>query len=264
MLQTRRQAVSEGSIGYEQRGEVALVTLCRPEKANAITQAMAGSLHEACRRADADASVRVVVLTGEGRHFSAGSDIGALDELESPWAYRNRVDYCDAVLGLRKPAIAMVNGAAFGGGLEMALSCDIRIASTAARFAAPEVKLGWVGGGGASQLLPRLCGYGNAALLLLTGDPVDADEALRVGIVQRVVEPAELEPATLELASRVAANAPIGTQAAKAAMRAALSTDLATGMQVEEELIALCLGTEDSREGMAAFLEKRPARWSGR
>jgi enoyl-CoA hydratase/carnithine racemase len=256
--------MSDGTIGYEQRGAVALLTLERPDKANAMTQAMADALHEACRRADGEGSVRVVVLTGAGRHFSAGSDIGSLDLFESPWAYRSRVDYCDAVLALRKPAIAMVNGAAFGGGLEMALSCDVRVASTSARFAAPEVKLGWVGGGGASQLLPRLCGYGNAALLLLTGEPVGAEEALRLGIVQRVIAPEELEEATFALAAQIAANGPIGTQAAKAALRAALSSDLATGMQTEEELIALCLGTEDAKEGMSAFFEKRAPEFKGR
>jgi enoyl-CoA hydratase/carnithine racemase len=256
--------MTDGSIGYAQRGAVATITLDRPDKANAMTQAMADALHDTCRRADRDQSVRVVVLTGAGRHFSAGSDIGALADFPTPWEYRARQDYCSAVLSLRKPAIAMVNGAAYGGGLELALSCDVRVASAVARFAAPEVKLGWVGGGGASQLLPRLCGYGNAALLLLTGDPVDAAEALRLGIVQRVAEPDELESVTLAVAEAIAANGPIGVQAAKAALRAALSTDLATGMQMEEELIALCLGTEDAREGMAAFFEKRPPEFQGR
>jgi enoyl-CoA hydratase/carnithine racemase len=256
--------MTEGAIGYAVNGAVATITLDRPGKANAMTQAMADALHDTCRRADRDPAVRVVVLAGAGRHFSAGSDIGGLGEFPSPWEYRARQDYCSAVLGLRKPAIAMVNGAAYGGGLEMALSCDIRVASTAARFAAPEVKLGWVGGGGASQLLPRLCGYGHAALLLLTGDPVDAHEALRLGIVQRVAEPDQLEATTLAVAEAIAANGPIGVQAAKAALRAALSSDLATGMQMEEELIALCLGTEDAREGMAAFFEQRPPEFKGR
>jgi len=256
--------MSEGTIEYEQRGAVALVTLSRPEKANAMTPAMAEELHRACARADADASVRVVVLTGAGRTFCAGSDVGTLDQYESPWAYRQRLDYCDAVLGLRKPAIAMVNGAAFGGGLELAISCDIRVASTSARFAAPEVKLGWLGGGGASQLLPRICGLGNASVLLLTGDPVDAGEAQRIGLVQRVAEPEELEAVTFELAEQIAANAPIGVQAAKAAARASLSTGLEAGMQYEEELITVCLGTEDRHEGIAAFLEKRPPVFRGR
>ena len=256
--------MSEGTIEYERRGAVALVTLSRPEKANAMTPAMAEALHGACTRADADGTVRVVVLTGAGRTFSAGSDIGTLDLYESPWAYRQRLDYCDAVLGLRKPAIAMVNGAAYGGGLEMAISCDIRVASTAARFAAPEVKLGWLGGGGASQLLPRICGLGNASLILLTGDPVDAAEALRIGLVQRVAEPEELEAVTFALAERIAANAPIGVQAAKAAARASLSTGLEAGMQYEEELITVCLGTEDRHEGIAAFMEKRPPSFRGR
>jgi enoyl-CoA hydratase/carnithine racemase len=256
--------MGEGMIGYEQREAVALITLSRPEKANAMTQAMAEGLHEACHRADADGSVRVVVLTGEGKTFSAGSDIGSLEGFESPWAYRNRIDYCDAVLALRKPAIAMVNGAAFGGGLELALSCDIRVASVSARFAAPEVKLGWLGGGGASQLLPRLCGYGNAAAMLYTGAPVDAQEALRTGLVQRVAEPEALEAATLELANEIAANAPIATQAAKAALRRAMSVSLEAGMDYENELITVCLATDDSREGMKAFFEKRQPAFAGR
>ncbi|MCC6223122.1 MAG: enoyl-CoA hydratase/isomerase family protein [Thermoleophilia bacterium] len=251
-------------IGYETRGPVALVTLRRPEKANALTAQMAADLHEACARLDDDDDVRVVILAAEGKAFCAGSDITTLDDYPTPWAFRNRLDYCDAILGLRKPAIAAVNGAAFGGGLELAISCDVVVASTAARFAAPEVKLGWIGGGGASQLLPRICGLANAALLLLTGDPIDAHEALRLGIVQRVVGPGELLPAALELAESIAVNAPIATQAAKAAARASLSLGLDAGMRYEEELVAVCMGTEDRNEGIAAFREKRPPRFRGR
>ncbi len=256
--------MSQGSIGVERRGGVEIVTLERPEKANAITQEMADGLHAACREADADPEVRVVVLRGAGKHFSAGSDIGGLDDFPTPWEYRNRVDYCDAVLGLRKPSIALVGGAAYGGGLELAISCDIRIASTDARFAAPEVKLGWVGGGGASQLLPRLAGYGNAALLLLTGEPIDAGEALRIGLVQRVVDRAELEGTGTAVAEAIAANAPIATQAAKAALRRSLSVGVEAGMEYENELITVCLGTDDSREGIAAFFEKREPAFQGR
>jgi enoyl-CoA hydratase len=225
---------------------------------------MASDLHDLCRRADADAQVRVVVLTGAGKSFCAGSDIRTLDDYASPWEYRNRQDYCDAVLGLRKPAVAMVNGAAYGGGLELALSCDIRVAAENARFAAPEVKLGWLGGGGASQLLPRLCGFGNAALMLFSGEPVEAPEAQRIGLVQRVVAPDQLENRTLELAETIAANAPIATQAAKAALWRALSVGIDAGMAYENELITVCLGTDDSREGMAAFFEKRPPSFEGR
>ena len=256
--------MSAGRVRYEERSGVATITLSRPDKANAMTQAMADELHRHCGQADADASVRVVVLTGEGRHFSAGSDLSSLELFESPWDYRNRVDYCDAVLALRKPAIAMVNGAALGGGLEMALSCDIRVASATARFGAPEVKLGWVGGGGASQLLPRLCGYGNAAVILLTGDPVDAEEAHRLGLVQLVAAPEKLERATLDLAERIAANAPIATQAAKAALRRSLSASVEAGMDYENELITVCLGTQDRHEGIRAFFEKRPPAFEGR
>lgn len=254
----------ESHIGYEIREAIALVTLRRPEKANAMTARMAADLHELCRRADADDAVRVVVLTGEGKTFCAGSDITTLDDYPTPWAFRNRLDYCDAILGLRKPAVAAVNGAAFGGGLELAISCDVVVASTAARFAAPEVKLGWIGGGGASQLLPRICGLANASLMLLTGDPVDAPEALRIGIAQRVVDPDALLPATFEIARSIAANAPIATQAAKAAARASLSLGLDAGMRYEEELVTVCMGSEDRDEGIAAFAAKRPPDFRGR
>lgn len=256
--------MNEGRVDYEERRGVAVITLSRPDKANAMTQAMADELHQHCSRADTDRSVRVVVLAGEGKHFSAGSDLSSLELFDSPWDYRNRVDYCDAVLALRKPAIAMVNGAALGGGLEMALSCDIRVASTTARFGAPEVKLGWVGGGGASQLLPRLCGYGNAAVILLTGEPVDAAEAHRLGLVQALAPPEELERATFALAERIAANAPIATQAAKAALRRSLSASVEAGMDYENELITVCLGTRDRHEGIRAFFENRPPAFEGR
>jgi enoyl-CoA hydratase/carnithine racemase len=256
--------MGEGSISVERAGAVTVLTLERPDKANAVTQAMANQLHEACREADAEPDVRAVVVRGAGRHFSAGSDLGSLDEFPTPWEYRNRVDYCDAVLALRKPSVALVSGAAFGGGLELAVSCDIRVADTTARFAAPEVKLGWVGGGGASQLLPRLCGYGNAALLLLTGDPVDADEALRMGLVQAVVEPDRLEETGLAIAGAIAANAPIATQAARAALWRSLSLGVEAGMDYENELITVCLGTDDSREGIAAFFERREPAFQGR
>jgi enoyl-CoA hydratase/carnithine racemase len=256
--------MAEGAIGVEHHDGVAVVTLDRPDKANAVTQAMADALHDACGELDADPDVRVVVLRGAGKHFCAGSDIRALEDFPTPWEYRNRVDYCDAVLGLRKPSIAMVGGAAYGGGLELAISCDIRVASTTARFAAPEVKLGWVGGGGASQLLPRLCGYGNAALLLYTGDPIDGEEARRIGLVQQLVEPEGLEEAALTVARAIAGNAPIATQAAKAALWRSFSVGMEAGMDYENELITVCLGTDDSREGIAAFAEKRQPVFQGR
>ena len=256
--------MADGTISAERRGAVAVLTLERPDKANAVTQSMAADLHEACRKADADPEGRAVLVRGAGRHFSAGSDLGSLEEFPTPWDYRNRVDYCDAVLGLRKPSVAAVSGAAYGGGLELAISCDIRVADTTARFAAPEVKLGWVGGGGASQLLPRLAGYGNAALLLLTGDPIGAEQALRMGLVQAVVEPGELEETALSIAEAIAANAPIATQAAKAALWRSLSLGVEAGMDYENELITVCLGTDDSREGVAAFFEKREPAFQGR
>lgn len=250
-------------VRLERRGRIGWITIDRPEKANAVTTSMAVELHRLCAEADHDPELRVVVLAAAGDTFSAGSDISSLEEYDSPWAFRSRLDYCDAILNLRKPAIAAVNGAAFGGGLEMAISCDIRIAASTARFAAPEVSLGWIGGGGASQLLPRICGHGDAARILLTGEPVDAETALRIGLVQAVVEPQELIEETASLAERIAANAPIATQAAKAAARAALSVPLTDGMRYEEELVAVCMGSADRAEGIDAFFAKRPPRFQG-
>jgi enoyl-CoA hydratase/carnithine racemase len=229
----------DGSIDVAIDDYVATVTINRPRKANAVTPAMAQALMGACSRLDGDADVRVIVLTGAGDTFSAGSDLGTLNDYDTPWAFRARVDYCDAIWALRKPIIAAVNGAAFGGGLELAISCDVRVASDNARFAAPEVGLGWVGGGGSSQLLPRICGAGDASAILLTGDPMDAAEAYRRHLVQGVVPRAELHHVVGALADRMARNAPIALQATKAAIRASYSMGIADGMQYEEELVAV-------------------------
>jgi enoyl-CoA hydratase/carnithine racemase len=173
-----------GTIGFEQNGHVAIITIDRPDKLNAMTPDMAGRLVELAGRCNSDDDIRAIVLTGAGtRSFSAGSDIRALDGYLTPWSFRQRQDYCDAVRRITKPVIAAINGYAFGGGLETAMSCDIRLASENASFAAPEVKLGWIGGGGMATFLRSAAGPSNAALMLMTGNPIDAETALRWGIV---------------------------------------------------------------------------------
>jgi enoyl-CoA hydratase len=254
-----------GSVGVEIRDGVAWLTLDRPAKLNAITPEMTAMLAEAARAIEVDPSVRVAVITGAGdRAFSAGSDIGTLDEYPTPAAFRRRVDYCDVVRGITCPTIAMVNGLALGGGLEIALGADIRIASTRASFGAPEVKRGWIGGGGASQLLPRLVGYGWAARLLYSGETIDAAMAERIGLCEEVVSPEELVERTSSLARAIAANAPLAVRAAKRALRASMEMGMEPGMEVEEDEVEACLGSEDRYEGVAAFQERRAPDWRGR
>lgn len=252
-------------IGFEVADGVGVITLSRPEKLNAVTRSMSAHLLELVTTvADRD-DVRALVLTGAGeRSFSVGSDIGEVDRYPSPWDFRNRRDYCDALRALRLPVVAAVNGLAYGGGLELALSCDVRLASTRASFAAAEVKLGWIGGGGVSALLSTSVSASDAALMLLTGDPVDATEALRIGLVSRLHEPDELVDAAVGLARTIAARPPIAAQSAKANLLAARSMGLEAAIQYEREMQAICMATEDAAEGRRAFAEKRPPVFTGR
>ncbi len=248
----------DGAVRLEQDGAVARIVLDRPRKHNAITPAMARSLGEICACLDRDDTVRVVVITGGGeKAFSAGSDMNALGEITDIWAFRNRIEYAAVVRDLRKPVIAALRGWVLGGGLEIALAADIRIAAASAKLGAPEVTRGWVGGGGASQMLPRLVGYGQAMRLLLGGEPVDAETALRLGLVEEVVADAALEGHVAALAARIASFSPIATQAVKAATRAALSMPLEAGIRHENELHVICMADHGRQEGIAAFQRRR-------
>jgi enoyl-CoA hydratase/carnithine racemase len=257
--------MDDGRIRFEKDGPVGLLTLDRPAKLNAATRGMSTELLELIPQIDDDPSVRAIVLTGAGeRAFSVGSDVGELDRYDGPWHFRNRRDYCDALRSLRTPVIAAINGYAFGGGLELALSCDIRLAASHATFAAAEIKLGWIGGGGVTALLAASVAASDVAMMLLTGDPIDAAEALRIGLVSRVLPLEELLPTATELAHRIAERPPIAAQAAKANLRAALSMGLEPAIQYERELQAVALGTRDAAEGRAAFAERRTGNFEGR
>jgi enoyl-CoA hydratase/carnithine racemase len=252
-------------VTFEVDGGVGVVTLRRPEKLNAVTTAMSATLFDVVQQVAADPTIRALVVTGSGeRSFSVGSDIGEVDAYADPWSFRNRRDYCDALRALRVPVIAAVNGYAYGGGLELALSSDIRLASTGAAFAAAEIKLGWIGGGGVTALLSASLSASDAALMLLTGDPVDAAEALRMGLVSRVTSPEELMPTAMTLARIIAARPPIAAQSAKANLHAARSMGLDAAIQYEREMQAICMGTQDAAEGRLAFAEKRPPTFHGR
>jgi enoyl-CoA hydratase/carnithine racemase len=248
---------------FEQRGHVGVITLNRPAKLNAVTQEMSDALVALATACNDSDDIRVVVLTGAGeRAFCAGSDIAELDKYATPWAFRNREDYCDSLKVLRKPVIAAVNGYALGGGLETALICDIRLASTTASFAAAEVKLGWIGGGGMSALLDRSIGPSNAAVMLMTGDAVDAAQALAWHLVSEVLRPDALLPRALELAETIASRAPIAVETAKANLAAAANMPLEQAVAYERDIQTVCFATSDAAEGRAAFAEKRPPRFT--
>lgn len=239
-------------------GPVAQITLNRPAKLNAMTPEMADALLAAVAKCNRSDTIRCVILTGAGeKSFCAGSDIRELDGYDTPWNFRNRPDYCDAIRKLLKPTIAAVNGYAFGGGLEMAMSCDIRLASSNARFAAPEIKLGWIGGGGMAAFLSHSAGMSNAALMLLTGDAIEADRALSWGLVSEVVASEALLPRAQELAQTIAARAPIAAETAKLNLRASHTMPLEKAIEYERDLQTICFATQDAQEGRSAFAEKR-------
>jgi len=253
-----------GSIGYSAGAGIARIVLDRPEKHNAITPEMARELRDVCAEVDRDDDVRVAIISGAGeRSFSAGSDMNALADLSDLWAFRNRIEYAAVVRDVRKPVIAALRGWVLGGGMEIALAADIRIAGRSARIGGPEVTRGWLGGGGASQMLPRLVGYGQAMRLLLTGDSIDAETALRIGLVEELVEDSELMLRADEMAAKIASFSPMATQSVKAATRAALSMPLEAGLRYENELHVICMSAKDHEEGIKAFQEKRPAAFSG-
>lgn len=237
---------------------VATITLNRPDKLNAMTPQMAAALVAAVAECNASDTVRVLIVTGAGeKAFSAGSDISTLDAYATPWDFRNRQDYCDALRACRKPVIAAVNGYALGGGLETAMACDIRIASGNARFAAPEIKLGWIGGGGMAVGLAHSIGMSNAALMLYTGDMVSAEQALAWGLVSEVMPPDQLMARAQAIAATIAQRAPIAAETAKLNLRAAHQMPYDKAIEYERDLQAICFATADAAEGRAAFAERR-------
>ncbi|HLL85058.1 MAG TPA: enoyl-CoA hydratase-related protein [Longimicrobium sp.] len=255
------------TVRIERDGAVAILTVDRPEKRNALNAAVRRELIAALDELRDDAEVRVLVLTGAGeKAFVAGADIGEFAErtpLEQRAAMTGRRVF-DEIAAYPKPAIAMINGFALGGGCELALACDLRVAADTARLGQPEINLGIIPGGGGTQRLPRVVGTGQAMRLILTGEIVDAAEALRIGLVDLVHPAADLRARTLELARAMAAKSPVALQMAKSAVRAAAEMPLAAGLAYETELFATCFASDDKREGVAAFLEKRPASFTGR
>lgn len=250
----------------EHAERVAIITINRPEKRNALNAAVRRELLAALADMRADPDVRVLVVTGAGSEaFIAGADIG---EFASRTAAKQRqaleeLELYEGLAGFPKPLIAMINGVALGGGCEVALACDIRIAAETARLGQPEVRLGLIPGGGATQRLPRLTGLGQALRLILSGDLIDARQALAIGLVEEVYPAELLRERTMNLARRLAAHSPLALRLAKSAVRAALEQPLRTGLAQERAAFLEAFDSADGREGVAAFTARRPPRFAG-
>ena len=250
----------------ERRGRVAIITINRPQKLNALNIQTRAEGAAALDELRDDDSVRVVVITGAGeKAFVAGADIA---EFEGRTAVTQRDvmtarSLFTAVDTFPKPVVAMINGFCLGGGCELALSCDLRIASETARFGQPEINLGIIPGGGGTQRLTRLVGEGKAMELILTGDMIDAQHAFNLGLVNLVVPAADLDAKTMELANRIAEKSPIALRMAKEAVKTAARSTLDEGLRREIDLFALCFSSADKTEGVRAFLEKRKPEFKG-
>ncbi|MEO5510302.1 MAG: enoyl-CoA hydratase-related protein [Longimicrobiales bacterium] len=246
---------------------VATITINRADKRNALSSTVRSDLLAALDALRADDAVRVIILTGAGeKAFIAGADINEFAE-RTPIEQRDVMAerrIFDELASCPKPTIAMINGFALGGGCEVAMACDIRVACASARFGQPEIKLGIIPGGGGTQRLPRLIGTGNALRLILTGELIDATEALRLGLVDVVVPDEELRTRTMEMARTMAAHSPVALRLAKAGVKAASEMPLEAGLAFERELFITAFGSADKIEGVAAFLEKRTPKFEGR
>lgn len=255
------------AILYQAADGVATITLNRPDVHNAMNETMRRDLQRCFEGLVTDDGVRVIVVTGAGgKAFSAGADIREFVPPAAPVAFREqrqRLDFRGAMDRCPQPILAAIRGFALGGGLELALACDIRIAADDAQLGLTEVNLAIIPGGGGTQRLPRLVGRGRALEMILTGRRVGAEEALRIGLVERVVPVAQLPSAAAELARTLAAKAPVALRYAKEAVVKGLGLPLADGIRLENDLATLLRTTEDRIEGAKAFLEKRPPRWSG-
>ncbi|AEP12764.1 enoyl-CoA hydratase/isomerase family protein [Chloracidobacterium thermophilum] len=251
----------------EKHERIAVLTVNRPNKLNALNIATRNEILAALDALQSDAEVRVLVITGAGdKAFIAGADIGefagqtALSQREVMTQRRA----FDAMETFPKPVIAMINGFCLGGGLELALSCDIRVASEQAKLGQPEINLGVIPGGGGTQRLTRLVGEGKAMEMILTGEMITAAEAHALGLVNHVFAHAELREKTMALAAKIAEKSPVALRMAKEAVKTAARSGLDEGLRREVDLFALCFASEDKEEGVRAFLEKRKPNFVGR
>ncbi|MFZ3217570.1 MAG: enoyl-CoA hydratase-related protein [Candidatus Acidiferrales bacterium] len=253
---------------FEVKEQIARITFNRPNVLNALNRKTMDELGDCLKTVRADDAIRVLILTGAGeKAFIAGADINELSQ-QTPVNGREFTLYGQEIIHrletLGKPVIAAINGFALGGGCELALACTLRIASRNAKLGQPEVKLGIIPGYGGSQRLPRLCGKGVAHELILTGEMITAEEALRIGLVNRVVESGELLATAEAIARKIIANAPLAVKYALEAVERGMEMPQEEGLYLEATLFGLSCATQDMREGTRAFLEKRPPKFEGR
>lgn len=240
----------------------ALLTVARPEALNALNTEVLSELDAFFAWAEQAEEVACVVLTGEGKAFVAGADIAQMSKLSAQEGRSMTIkgqQVMNRIEGMSKMVIAAVNGFALGGGCELAMACDIRIASEKAKFGQPEVNLGIIPGFGGTQRLPRLVGVGMAKYLITTGEMIDAAEAMRIGLVEKVTSPEDLLPEAMRIAALIRSKAPIGVKMAKLSVNNGMKMDIISGVAYEAEAYVSTFGSEDRKEGMTAFLEKRPA-----
>lgn len=243
-------------------GNVGILSINRPDELNALNSSVLEELDMAIDNISLDETIYVLIITGEGRAFVAGADISEMrtkNSLEAREFAHKGLSVFRKIELMEKPVIAAINGFALGGGCELAMSCDIRLASDKAKFGQPEVGLGITPGFGGTQRLSRLVGLGIAKELIFTGKIIRADEAMKIGLVNNVVPGGDLMDAALKLANEIGSKGQLAIRYAKSAINRGIETDIETGMEIEKDLFALCFATEDQKEAMSAFLEKRPA-----
>jgi enoyl-CoA hydratase len=251
---------------YEIEGPLALITINRADRHNAISLGTLDDLHAAIGAAGDDEAVRVIAITGAGdKAFASGSDLEEVEQRDLKKALEPLVQgVADRLEKTPKPTIAAINGYCMGGGLEVALGCDLRVGSVNAKFATPEGKLGIIPGGGATQRLPRIVGRGWGMEMLLMGETIDAKRALHIGLITRLTEPEELLPEVRRMANHLAAYAPFVPRFMKAMVHSGMEGSLAAGLAMEKFAQGALCETDDKAEGIRAFLEKRRPEWTGR
>ena len=256
------------NIIYAKEKGIARITINRPEVRNALNRATRSELSYAIEEIEKDKDIRVVIITGAGdKAFISGADITEFKEATpiTIQEYTSTLgqELYNRIEDISIPVIAMINGFCLGGGLELAMCCDIRIASENAKFGQPEIKVGFIPGGGGTQRLPRLVGWGKAKELIYTGQIIDAVEAERIGLVEKVVPQDKLEEEVNQLAESITSKSPLIIKLAKKTINRGMYTDLAAGLNCERLTFALCFATEDRKEGINAFLEKRSPEFKG-
>ncbi len=253
-------------INVQKEERIAILKVNRPEALNSLNETVLKQMDTAIEQLENDDTVDVVIITGEGKAFVAGADIVAMKDLNAEqgrmWGNLGQKVF-RKIETMSKPVIAAVNGFALGGGCELAMACDIRIASEKAKFGQPEVGLGITPGYSGTQRLPRLVGVAKAKELIFTGEMIPADEAERIGLVNKVVKHEDLLTEAKEMANKILKNAQIAVRYSKIAINRGIETDIDTGIEIEANLFGLCFATKDQKEGMSAFVEKRKPEFKG-